>query len=133
MPWTHNQGLEQDKGNISRRILVWKDFKHTPRWNGDVWEYKRACKTFKWIPILKVQSPWVFKKIGSRSFGPKSIQIELSLTIQKVLKKTTIVWVSFWGKRNTLHEYMAIWKVENETTKMIFDHYEMKIWRLNQV
>jgi hypothetical protein len=50
----------------------------------------------------------VFKKIGSRSFGPKSIQIELSLTIQKVLKKTTIVWVSFWGKRNTLHEYMAI-------------------------
>lgn len=84
---------------------VWKDFKHTPRWNGDVWEcYKRAYKTFKWIPILKLQSPWVFQKIGSRSFGPKPLKIELSLTFQKVLKKTTIVWVSFCGKKDTLHE-----------------------------
>jgi hypothetical protein len=26
--------------------------------------------------------------------------------------------------------YMAIWRVKNETTKMIFDHYEMKILKI---
>lgn len=127
MPWSHNQGLEQDKGNISRKILVWKDFKHTPRWNGDVWEcYKRACKTFKWIPILKAQSPWVFQKFGSRSFGPKSIQIELSLTIQKVLKKTTIVEFHFGEKK--IH-CTSIWQFERLRMKLLKWFWTAMKWK----
>jgi hypothetical protein len=43
-------------------------------------------------------------KIWIKVFGPKPIQLELSLIIQKVLMKTKIVWVSFWGKKDTLHE-----------------------------